>query len=300
MTFELSDSLVQKILFAMENQTEKSALDATIPDVISLDNNQTDENVIFSLPEWTSADGYALLEEFAFSLHSPLVKQELKDILLTGRGVFRNFKKAVKQYPEIERKFSFFKNKKMITRIYQWYNSLREDWGLEALSADFDNYEETEELLLSDFVFKSFEESDKEAVLCEIKHLTADERLDCPVQVEKAFESINSYYFDFGSKNFGIISKTISEEFAGCIIGAQLLNDVVAVKAFFVKKSFRGLGIANELMTQFIQASKENGIRQIVFPNIIFRENMQPILTRFAFKNLGCGFYADLSSDSAN
>ncbi len=304
MTFELSDLLVQKILFAMENQTVKSALDATIPDVIYLNTqdekvNQIDENVIFSLPEWSSKDGYALLEEFAFSLHSPLVKQELKDILLTGRGVFRNFKNAVKQYPEIERKWHFFKNKKMMARIYQWYNALREGWGLESLVADADNFEETDELVLSDFVFKSFEDkSDKEAVLCAIKQISSDVSLDCPQGVLLALESINNYFFEYGEKaDIGIVCKSISGEFVGCIIGSFSPADckkTIVVKTFFVQEGFRGLGIANELMSEFFESAK--GARQIVFPPSIVRESMQSLLTRFNFKNLGCGYYADLSA----
>ena len=297
MTFELSDSLIQNILFAMENQDFKSALDARTCEIIPIKEN-VDENVIFTLPSWSSKDGFALLEEFTYSLHSPLAKQELKDVLLTGRGVFRNFKKVVKQYPEIERKWHFFKNRKMISRIYKWYNALRESWGLESLSEDFDNAEETSELVLSDFVFRDYSaQTDKEIILCAIEQFSDDSQIQA--EVAHSIASINKHFFSYCGKesDLGFLCFSLSQEFAGCIIASPSdSGKVFAVKSFFVLERFRGLGIATELLNQFFSALKSKGAKWVVFSNLIVRDSMQPLFTRFGLKNLECGYLFDLTA----
>ncbi|MBQ7159749.1 MAG: GNAT family N-acetyltransferase, partial [Treponema sp.] len=92
MIFELTDSIAQSIIFAMENQGETFVLDAKTGAVVPAENQSADEDVIYSLPRWDSHDGFELLESFVSNLHAPKAKADLKHVLIAGRGVFRNFK----------------------------------------------------------------------------------------------------------------------------------------------------------------------------------------------------------------
>ena len=113
MTFDLTDSLSDDILFAMEDQQNSRAVDATKGCVVSSDSVEIDEVNYYALPEWSSGDGFSVLQEFTNNLHSPLAREELKRVLSGGRGVFRRFKDVIKSYPEVEHKWHVYKNAKM-------------------------------------------------------------------------------------------------------------------------------------------------------------------------------------------
>ena len=98
MTFRLTDILIDQILFYMENQGETalvSARDGKIVPVVDDEPELDDENY-YSLPDWTSADGFELMENFTAGLHNPNAYKELRRCLANRRGVFRNFKDILK------------------------------------------------------------------------------------------------------------------------------------------------------------------------------------------------------------
>jgi len=102
MQFELSEALVDDILFAMEDQVGDFYLD-TVEGIIvggvdwefegdlNDDDGEGGERFI-SLPEWDSSDGFKLMERFAAGFRNPVVREELHLALDRGRGGFRAFK----------------------------------------------------------------------------------------------------------------------------------------------------------------------------------------------------------------
>ena len=135
MTFALTPELAESIISAMENQNDSFVVDAATGSLLyeDADGIRADDTNYYSLPEWSSADGFNLRESFTSKIYSPIVQEELQDILHSGRGVFKNFKNALKKYPEIDKRWHIYKHKIMSARINEWYNSLREIWGLEKL-----------------------------------------------------------------------------------------------------------------------------------------------------------------------
>ena len=114
MYFDLTESLIDSILNAMDDQTSVFILD-TKSSVLVLSDQSTENNGQFvSLPKWTSADGFEIRQQFVSVLHSPVAKDELQQILHSGRGVFRNFKICLKKYPEIEKRWHLFKRLRML------------------------------------------------------------------------------------------------------------------------------------------------------------------------------------------
>jgi len=168
MRFDLDKILIDEIIFYMENQDGDFLLDCKEGIVIDLlnepiddededgnnnynDNSEGDEERFISLPEWTSADGYRLMEKFAAGLRNPVVRNELSAALNRNKGVFRAFRNVLEQYPETEKMWYNYKDREMKNEVINWYNSLREEWGLEPIGIE---PEDNSSLVLEDFVIK--------------------------------------------------------------------------------------------------------------------------------------------------
>ena len=180
MTFALTDELTSSIISAMENQECDFVVDAGHACLLEA-NQKADDINFYGLPEWTAADGFAMREAFVARLNSPLAKDELQRVLHSGRGVFRNFRTVIKNYPEVDKRWHIFKHNTMSARINEWYDSLCEIWGLEKL----DHYSESDESLVhDDFSFSEYDSSaDLEQILFNIsKHMKDDEEIPAEVQ----------------------------------------------------------------------------------------------------------------------
>jgi len=159
MKFELSKELIDQIIFAMEDQENEYYLDVEEGVVVPAEELigeglEGEEERYLSLPEWRSVDGFNLMERFTATLRNPLYRERLRQILSSGRGVFRQFKNALKERPDIEKLWFRFKNREMRKEVYRWYNALRESWGLKEVEID---WEEPEDLVLSDFRVERWE-----------------------------------------------------------------------------------------------------------------------------------------------
>src|SRR5574344_1181380 len=168
MNFELTDLLNDDIISAMENQDVEYVVDAAAGQLVisDSDGHMPDDERYYILPEWGPSDGFELRENFVKNLHSPLAREELQSALHSGRGVFKNFRNVLKNYPEIDKRWHIFKHRFMSARINEWYNSLREIWGLEKL----DQLPESDESLVhDDFSFKEYDSvADKQTILLNI------------------------------------------------------------------------------------------------------------------------------------
>lgn len=301
MIFNLTDDLADSILHSMEDQTCRWMVDAENNSLVP-EQNCIDEEKFYSLPEWTSSDGFELLESFTNKLHSPLARTELKDVLVSGRGVFRNFKNVLKAYPEVERKFHFYKDDVMKKRLTEWYNSLRESWGLEKLESVSD-MEEMDELVQNDFVFREYDSNldwnditlAEGLLLEEIKKQYYGEIGDAFAELWKIFSS-----YDEPFSKHGFVCRTQTEEFTGCILTSlcpKNAKKTVCITDFFVLQNYRGLGIGRELFSACLESLKKNGIQWVLIANTIIPESMEPLLIQLGFKKLGSGFMADLCTE---
>ena len=152
MEFILSPEIVDDLIFAMENQNMRFLFDAKegccIPDECIRDDA---EERYYDIPEWTSAQGFRVMEQFTARVHNPLLREALLAALGQRKGVFRRYKETLKTAPAVEREWYHFKEQHMKAAVYEWYNDLRKLWGLEKISFE----EETDaQLLLEDFTFR--------------------------------------------------------------------------------------------------------------------------------------------------
>lgn len=297
MEFTLTDELTEVIISAMENQEEAFAVNAETSSLVQLDESvKVDDNIFYGLPEWKPADGFALREAFVNQLHVPEVQRELKNVLHSGRGVFKNFRNVLKSYPEIDKRWHIFKHRFMSARINEWYNSLREIWGLEKL----DQLPELDDTLVhDDFSFKEYDPAaDKQTILLNI---TADSCEDetLPLEVNRAFYGLWRSQFENASADTqtGFICSSLSDEFAGCITASPLLQNqdkIVAITSLFVSEQYRGLGIGTELIEMCISSLRDCGKEWVLIPNTIAPELLQPLLTRTGFRKINSGYILSL------
>lgn len=297
MVFELTDELTDSIISALENQEQQFAVDASSGTLVDILQVECDEDSYYMVPSWSSADGFALMEQFVNGLHSPMARIDLLTVLRSGRGVFRGFKDVLKSYPEVEKKWHYFKNKQLINYVNQWYNSLRETWGLEKLDCEV---EETDELLHDDFTFLPYDSSCDCAEVLETLDLVAKEYCTgFPEEVGLALADLWKYKSDeqFEKNACGFVCRSYSKEFTGCILFSPCLKnapDTVLLTSFFVQKKYRGLGIGRELLEQALTELKNRHFKWVLIANTIIPETITPLLLRTGFKQIGSGYIADL------
>ncbi len=298
MTFALTDILIDKIQSALENQEESFLVDAKNQTLISAEEVKADDENFYELPEWNSTDGFNLRQNFVNRLNSPFAKDELQQVLHSGRGVFKNFRNVLKQYPEVEKRWHVYKNREMNIFINEWYNSLREIWGLEKL----DYFPESDENLIhDDFSFHNFTEEDSQIISKNIHASLIGEENNLPKELQiSVFELWHNQFMNAdAAMQTGFICRTLSEDFAGCITFSPVSDNqekVFVLTSLFVPESYRGLGIGTELLSMCLSKLKADGREWLLLPNIIIPEILLPLLSRMGFEKLGTGYSLKISA----
>lgn len=320
MKFTLEEQAIDDIIFAMEDQSNTYVLDShegtlllvsednfseaedscVSEKVLSQQDNDGTERY-FELPSWTSDDGFKIIEKFTNNLKSPQVHRELKKVLACGRGVFRNFKNTLRKYPEVERRYNVFKDETMKRHVILWYNSLREEWGLEGLAvAETDFTAEMEDLLYTDFEFGAFTESKDKTEIAEGEKTILQEYSS---NLDKSLANALAYIYSSNLKNVsaekkaGFVCRTINDDFAGTLLFANCPSqseEAVLITDFFVKSEYRGLGIAKELVKLSINFLKNQKTKFMLVAQTIIPESLENILKQNHFERWEAGFVLDL------
>lgn len=269
MPFDLSPEVVDQIIFGMENQEHDYYVDAhsglMVPeyDLADYEDGES-ERVWVPIPEWRSVHGFNLMERFIVELRNPIFRERLRGILNSGRGIFRQFKDALKERPEIERLWFRFKEREMRREVFEWYNDLREQWGLESLPIDLET--ETDELILADFAFREDEEhanaidaltdramsdalsefDDTEQILVEDSMLLPEDAVQRSITV-----------FTAGGERVGLAAcrTTAGEGTRG--------DPTAVVEVLYVVPEYRGLGLGKELLNRLCAMLHRDGVRRI-------------------------------------
>lgn len=296
MTFNLTDELIDSIISAMDNQDCVFVVDAASNQLVDGSSTLPDDNEYYALPEWKSADGFEMREAFVNQLHAPLAHDELQNVLHSGRGVFKNFRNVLKSYPEIDKRWHVFKHRTMSARINDWYNSLREIWGLEKL----DQLLESEQNLVhDDFSFKEYDpEHDKEIILSNISASAYDDE-ELPSEVIEAIYKLwrNQFENDNSTHKTGYVCYSLSDDFLGCITASSIIDNqenILTITSLFVPEQFRGLGIGTELINMCITKLEKLGCEWVLLPNFIAPDLLQPLLIRTGFKKISSGYILQL------
>ncbi|MFI3257618.1 MAG: UPF0158 family protein [Spirochaetales bacterium] len=299
MQFELTDDVINQIIFSMEDQSEQPVFDSVEKKTIekrSLTSIDTDR--YYDIPVWNSVDGFRVMEHFVCTLNSPIAKKDLCAVLFAGKGVFRNFKDTLKEYPAVENLWFAFKQKAMKKDIIRWYNVLRDSWGLERVEGE---PEETDYLVFGDFIFREYDAHNDSEHVC--------------VAEQSALQILeNAYDGGLGSivaqlwkaqKNTTLTEDAVTficesndGDFSGMITGAPVSSQAkttAVVTTFFILPAWRGLGIGKELFLIFLEELKKRNICWVLVPDMFIPQTFYRVLLRSGFEKTDIGFVANLT-----
>lgn len=305
MIFQLTDDLCQKIIRNLENQEEKFYFDAESLDFLPRSNFSACEKLInerfYLLPDWKSEDGFALMQDFVNLIDFPKAKSSLQSVLHSGRGVFKGFKKELKNYPQQERLWHSFKNKKMSEYVHLWYNGLREIWGLEKLEIKSDFFDdELNDLVYDDFYFQEYDFARDSDLIIKMFHESSFGLTNFPHALkEAAFDFWHHQFLYSKEGQNGFIVRSLSDDFAGCITFASSKNltqteKTCTVTSFFVLEKYLGLGIEKALLEMCIDFLKEHNFKWILLAYSFIPESVENLIEEFNFERTGIGFIAEI------
>ena len=293
MTFALTESLLDEIITALENQEQQFLVDAAQNKLVQKTGDfKEDDELFYALPEWDSAAGFKLREDFVTKLNSPLAHEALQEVLHSGRGVFKNFRNEIKNYPEVEKRWHIYKNNKMMCYINDWYNNLREVWGLEKLDYVPDS---DDNLIHDDFSFTAYSQENKKEVLLHMNAAFRERNENLSPELSQALYNIWLEQFELAESKgeLGFICRSFSNDFAGCITVSQFLQKqekVMVLTSLFVPEAFRGLGIGTELINMCLSELKKLGKTWLIMPNMTVPDFLEPLLLRTGFSKIDFGY----------
>jgi len=120
-------SVPNELMSAVESDDEEALQD--FPDwerdlIETAESIVNDENGRFvDIPRKPSYEAYDLMIEFTGSVQNKRLRGKL-EIALDGKGAFRRFKNVISDYPEEEKRWFAFKDKRMQEEVIEWLNDL--------------------------------------------------------------------------------------------------------------------------------------------------------------------------------
>lgn len=303
--FELSKELIDQIVFGMENQDDEFVLDPRSLRVLPREQATDEQTECIELPPWRSVDGYNVMERFVGTLHNPIFRERLRDILASGRGVFRQFKNALKERRDIEKVWFAFKEREMRSVVVTWYNDLRDQWGLEHVELDGDR---TDQLVYTDFVFREATDAEARAV-AELDRHAFDE-----VYAKEAPQTV-SFLYALGRANAPQpdasvsrtwVAATPADEFAGFLWAVEPEGEAPAkdgepapnrpsvIAQLYVVPEYRGLGLAGALLDCYREDALHRGLATVLLDLHGSSLSLADSLEREGFERLSTRFRLDL------
>jgi len=257
--FELTSELMEQVIFAMENQKEIFLLDSELPTIVPSENKDKIKGKYYELPLWEPSDGYRLMEQFVLSLRNPVYREHLSSILHCGSGVFRKYKDALNQRPDIERLWFSFKEKEMKNRVTDWYNALRLEWGLDNLNMEYNGDYSP---VLTDFSIKEEDGSHLEIINSYDKEAYRELYSSYPEDyINDLFRRFRDGFVPEISDESSIYyAESPDGELVGFIwITSEILEQGTSlgrIRQIYIKPEYRGLGLAEKLKETALDDAK--------------------------------------------
>lgn len=291
---ELSRELKSLIAFGMEDQENSFYLDLRSMTLVKNPGTILPENME-KIPEWKPADGFRLMEEFVSSLKSEEIKSELSLVLSEGKGVFKNFKLAMKKHPLIEKNWLRFKENKFDTLIENWFKLVSESRNLEIFFQEEDQDNETDNLINSDFEFFSVSPEDLPALRAEYEEKTAGSLQfgEISPDSEKVLQCLNEKHSELYSGEISVIKAcSMKGDTAGFAVTHKtiLSPDTAIISELKVFPEYRGMGLGGILLNDSLTRIKTLGFQEAIIWDSAIPLFFERILLKYGFEKVGAIF----------
>lgn len=238
----LTDEILERVIFGMENQRERLSLD---PSDGMLKGEHDGGADMVPLPPWRPADGYRLMDRFVGTLPNAVFAHRLRDILNGSSGVFRQFKDALAERPEIQSLWRRFKMREMRRSALSWLSRWADALDLANLGPEPEDWED---LPISEFSVRPAAEAERVLI----------GTLDAAARVETGVAA---------SKNTGA-SVLVAETPAGEVAGFSriVLTEGMAgrLEQVYVLPEFRGLGVGGLLAEHGFNYARDMGAERLI------------------------------------
>ncbi len=300
---KLTEEIVDQIIFGMENQEKNYKFDLVKGDIVPFEelqerNDDDDTERYIKLPQWRPVDGFHLMERFVAYIKNPIYRQEMRDALNGGKGVFRRFKDVLKRYDPLEKQWFAFKEKEMRDIVRNWYGAINDSLELSRLGEE---PEETENLVLSDFVLKGGFGDWREKIV-QAATTALRESLDEVSQTLKRFLLQTETAGTQDSDHIEVIhAETPVGEFAGCIVGVYYdtgYNTLLDIRYIWIEPLYRGLGLSRLFIDRLTELAAEKGVMEAVIEllgNTLF---LRSELEERGFREFGRRYSLQLESNT--
>lgn len=260
----LTDNLIKKIIFSMDNQKSTGYLDLFSNNLIEVEDIEREVQVpseenpghyvkfvlntipqrFLMVPEWGPLQGFKMREEFVNDLKNPLYAEKLNKVLHTGRGVFRKFKEVLHSNQAIERQWYLYKATYMKEIVIKWYEYNNGAINLDKLPLDIE--ELPDDLLLEDFDFKLYKNDEKKEEIDKLSKKLIDDLSD----VEKIL--LNNHLS--AHKNTEHLCILTSENIlVGFIEYKKKSSEIAEIISYGVSEEYRGIGLFNMALDKLIR-----------------------------------------------
>lgn len=284
--FDLSDKIVEQIVFAMEDQERKTVVDLETGEILPAEGR---EGLMYAEPPtWSSREGFKLMEDFLSTVRQPSARRELYAALSRGRGVFKAFKEALARHEELERSFRDYKIKAMRRTIASWYDDQREALGLARLGPE---PEDTNELVASDLEIRLAGLSQARDLLAPLVDQAEEESLEVLPASLAAFE-FDRLRDELEAEDDALVA--IADDGEGGALGVALaFRCATGERAFgripflYVGRDFRRMGLGRTLLESVAGGLKAEGIGSIVVDSPFLPPEMAPALAALGYQPYG-------------
>lgn len=257
-----TDELLYQLVFSMEDQDNEYVLDLGTGEIVFASRSHKEQPERYlPLPPWRPADGFRTMEKFVASLRNPLYREQLRSILQSGKGVFRQFKDALHQTPPLERLWYYFKDKEIMNVISLWYE--KQDEAIRLSRLEIEQEDDARDLLLSDFTIVQAGEA-HEAYLRRSAALMGEE-LGATLYGERPADRLMRQWEDTDGKH-SLVALVDGGEPAGFLSWMAEENGTVRIIGYRIEPEYRGMGLFRLLFDHMSRLAARGGCFSVVMP----------------------------------
>ena len=294
MALKLNHEIIDQIIFGMENQDQLYLFDLDTLEIVGEDAlaEVREKESCIDLPEWNSSMGFNLMEKFVANLRNPVFREVLRESLAAGKGVFRRFKNALRERPDIERLWFQFKEKEMRRYVVEWFSTVQETRAFGGVEVEEED--ETAELVLSDFLF-AYPDSPVYEEYQRLDRLAyAENYPDLPSGVVDAYYAFTSRGGALEGKDI-VRAETPEGDLAGFVCFTEEPEiSISRVLQLYILPEYRGLGIGRALLERYLEEAYRRGV-EWVFAEVGGEAlGFADRLVRGGFARLSTGLVLDL------